>query len=154
MHEAQKRREEVVREINLKKRKWEWKQEGSWKKFLGERKETILKVDGVMQKGRKTERGGRKKPVEGGGRIRKTGRRAGKVKETGGEASSSRLTTKSVINNNKNLASLYLLQIVGCGLRQSITLMYHSALACRVGARGAELHLLLHFDHSAALQPD
>lgn len=84
----------------------------------------------------------------------KRSRRAGKVKETGGEASSSSLTTKSVINNNKNLASLHLLQIDRCGLRRSITLMYHCALACRAGARGAELHLLLHSDHSAALRHD
>lgn len=50
-----------------------------------------------------------------------------------GEASLARLTTKSVINNIKYLASLHLLQIDGRGLRRSVTLMYYSVLARRVG---------------------
>ncbi len=62
------------------------------------------------------------------------GRKEGEEKRdkmaVGGEASSSRLTTKSVINKNKNLASLHLLQIDGCGLRRCVTLMYDSVLAC------------------------
>lgn len=87
-------------------------------------------------------------------RKRKTSRHAEKVNETGGEACSSRLTTKSVINNNKNLASLHLLQTGSSGLWRSITLMYYSTLARRDGTHSAELYLLVHSDHSTALQPD
>lgn len=62
---------------------------------------------------------------------------------------SSRLTTKSVINDNANLASLRLLQTDGRGTRRGVTLMCCSALA-----RRAQIHLPVHSDHSAALQPD
>lgn len=93
--------------------------------------------------------------VQEGGRERN----GSQIKETrkmlnwvGGEEEEEKgrsLCLRSLQRASLTITNLHLLQTDGGGTKPGVSLMYFSVLTCRVG-----LHLLLHSDHSAALQRD